>query len=212
MMYTPTIAPYGPLFTKGNGLALDQIKLAHWQGIRDTARQYGVCLTLVLFDHCSLKNAANWALSPLNKVNGGPFSGAMDLYTNFNSVKPYISAVVQALNGDNIIWEIINEGVNATFEGQVRDLLHSLGVTRVTSSGSNPGNIWRYSPHGVTTASGVQAGVLPNSDGQTWPMSNVPGICKAIRSIVGGGLVFDGIGDTTGGRTWNQFLASIKAP
>ena len=198
----------GAVFVKGKGLQLDPAKVAYCQGYRDTCRRNGVCVTLVLFDHCSLKYPDKWAVSPLNARNGGPFTGSTDLYGGFGKVSQYISQVVPQLGGDNVAFEIINEGESSQFAGQVRDLLKSLGITRITTSGVNPGGLWRYSPHNCVSAGDVKAGTLPNTDGASWGIPNVQPVCRAIRATMGGGLVFDGATDA--GKDWPGFLNALR--
>ena len=198
----------GAVFTKGKGLQLDSTKMNYCANFRDMCAKSGVAVTFVLFDHCTLKNPTRWAVCPLNNANGGPFGQPLDIYSHFSSVSQYVTDVVKKLNGDSVAFEIINEGENASFAGRVRDLLKSLGVTRITTSGDNPGNLWRYSEHGQTSPSDVKVGQLPNTDGRTWSTADVKPICNAVRALVGGGLVFDGATDST--HSWKDFLNNIK--
>lgn len=198
----------GALFTKGKGLQLDSAKLDYCVSFRDMCAKQGVCVAFVLFDHCTLKYPNKWAKCALNMANGGPFGQPFDIYSHFNLVSQYVTEVVKKLNGNSVAFEIINEGENANFAMQVRDLLKSLGVTRIFTSGDNPGGLWRYSAHSQVNASAVKVGQLPNTDGATWPMANVRPICNSIRGLVGGGLVFDGATDST--HSWKDFMANIK--
>jgi len=200
----------GAVFTPGKGLQLNNEKVDYCINYRNICSNNGVCVTFVLFDHCSLKSANNWAESPLNSINGGPFSQAYDVYSHFSSVSQYVTDIVTKLNGNNVAWEIINEGTDGNFAGQVRDLLKSLGVTRITTSGSNPGDLWRYSDHNKVTASAVKSDQLPNTDGTTWTIGNVAPICAAIRATPRSGLVFDGVTDAA--HNWAEFLKAIKNP
>ena len=198
----------GALFIKGKGLQLDPVKVKYCQDYRDTCRRNGVCVTFVLFDGSGVKYSQKWAVCPMNVKNGGAFSGAGDFYGGFSKVSQYISQVVTQLDGDNVAWELVNEGTSASFAGQCRDLLKSLGVTRITTSGANPGGLWRYSAHSAVSAGAVKAGQLPCSDGASWNMSNVPPVCKAVRATMGGGLVWDGGTDSQ--HDWPSFLNAIK--
>jgi len=201
----------GAVFSTGHGLQLDNNKVNYCINYRNICKNNGVCVTFVLFDYCTLKKSSKWAKSPLNIINGGPFTNALDIYSHFELVSQYVTDIVNKLDGDNVAWEICNEGSYDEFKpfaAQVRDLLHTLGVTRVTTSGANPGGLWRFSPHGCVDASDVKANQLPNSDGETWSTANVAPVCSAIRSIEGSGLVFDGVTDD--GHNWADFLANIK--
>jgi len=199
----------GAAFVKGKGLQLDGSKTDYCANFRDMCNKKGVCVTFVLFDHCSLKYPDKWSVSPLNKANGGLFAEPFDIYNNYGAVVSYVTDIVKKINGNNVAFEIINEGINAGFAGQVRDLLKSLGVTRITTSGDNCGGLWRYSEHGQTDPSAVRAGQLPNTDGASWSLSNVRPICNAVRSVTGGGLVFDGATDAN--ISWSGFLTNIKS-
>ena len=199
----------GALFTKGQGLAIDQAKADYCRNIISACKAKGVAVTLVLFDNCSLKYPDKWAVSPLNTRNGGPFRNPQDIYTHFAQVHDYITFAVMNLHTENTCWEIINEGTSASFAGQCRDLLHDMGVTRVTTSGSNPGGLWKYSPHSATTVSCVKAGQWPCSDGATWAVGNVTPVYRAVRAIMGSGMVWDGATDA--GKDWGAFLAAVRA-
>jgi hypothetical protein len=198
----------GALFTSGNGLTLNSTKINYCKKIRDYCASKGVCVAFVLFDHCTLKRSNKWAKNPLNKANGGPFGQPFDIYNNYGAVNTYVTDVVRELNGANVAFEIINEGENTSFAAKVRDALKSLGVTRIFTSGNNPGGLWRYSEHSQIKASCVKLGQLPNTDGATWNIVDVKPIANAVRSLVGGGLVFDGVTDAI--HNWKEFLANIQ--
>ena len=199
----------GAVFGTRTGLRLDAGKVRDAQDFRDECRRNGVNVTFVLFDYTTLKKESKWALSPLNVINGGPFSGSLDLYSNFPSVKQYVTEVVRMLDSDNVIWEIVNEGSKYDdFAASVFLHLRSLGVTRITSSGPNIPGLWRFSPHGCTKASDVKAGLLPNTDGKAWKVEDVAAICKAIRKTENSGFVWDGATDA--GYNWREFLREIE--
>lgn len=199
----------GAVFGTRTGMRLDAGKVRDCQDFRDTCKENGVNVTFVLFDYCTLKKESKWALSPLNAVNGGPFAGALDLYSNFPAVKQYVTEIVRMLDGDNVIWEIVNEGSKyEDFAKAVHAHLKSLGVTRITSSGPNIPGLWRFSPHGCTKASDVKAGSLPNTDGKAWDMEDVAAICEAVRETSGSGFVFDGATDS--GHDWQELLRLLK--
>lgn len=204
----------GALFVPGQGLTMDTGKVLYCKNLIAECRKQGVGVLLVLFDHCTLKYSNLWSVSPLNFKNGGPFGAPFDLYKHSNIVAPYVREVVAKLGADNVAYEIINEGSDNTdskqFGGQIRDTLNSISSTvlRISTSGANPGGLWRTSPHGAIHASNVKYGQLPNTDGQTWDINDVPAICAAVRATPECGLVFDGVADAK--HNWAAFLNALK--
>jgi hypothetical protein len=205
----------GALFVAGNGLAMDPTKVAYCQNFVSLCRKQGVNVLFVLFDHCTLKNTSNpkrWPSSPLNKKNGGLFVGNFDIYANPSMVDGYVKEVVQKLNGENVAFEICNEGSDhsqsKSFAEHIRNTLQSVGVTRISTSGGNPGGLWKYSKHNEIHASAVKTGQLPNTDGQTWQINDVVSICAAVRATPESGFVWDGATDAR--HNWAEFLNAIK--
>ena len=201
----------GALFVLGRGLTLDASKVAYSVDLITAARQCGVGVLLVLFEHCSLKYPDKWNISPLNSRNGGPFGSPFDIYKNPQTVVPYVREVVAKLGAANVAYEIFNEGgeipESESFAAQVRDTLKSLGISRISTSGSNPGGLWRFSEHSAVNPSFVKSGQLPNTDGETWDINNVSLICNAVRATAESGLVFDGVCDAR--HNWAEFLSKL---
>ena len=198
----------GALFVPGKGLTMDPARIAYCTNFVSICRKQGVNVLFVLFDNCTLKYPAKWAVSPLNRKNGGPFYGCYDLYKNAPAVSAYVTQAVQNLNGENVAFEIINEGTSQTFGTQVRDMLTAIGVSRKSTSGSMLNGLWKYSAHGQIHASAVKTGQLPNTDGQTWNIVDVAPICAAVRATPESGLVFDGVTDAK--HNWAEFLSKLR--